>query len=180
MSVTSNLVPAGAIFPYAVSTPPKGWLLCDGTSYLRTDYPELYVAITTTFGSADGTHFNVPDFREAALVGVGTYSPQTGYNTTLHPTITSHDAYTMGQFKDDQAQSHTHVLDSSFPSGGTTNTLGTSFSVGSGNGTLVEGAAGSGRGILVKAPYVDGANGTPRAGTTSHGKQIGVNYIIKY
>jgi len=39
---------------------PAGSLLCDGASYLRTDYPALFAAIGTTWGAADGDHFNVP------------------------------------------------------------------------------------------------------------------------
>jgi microcystin-dependent protein len=43
-----------------VSSAPAGYLAEDGTSYLRTTYPGLFAEIGTTFGSADGTHFNVP------------------------------------------------------------------------------------------------------------------------
>lgn len=43
------------------SSTPAGYLLEDGTSYLRTDYAGLFAEIGTTFGAADGTHFNVPD-----------------------------------------------------------------------------------------------------------------------
>lgn len=63
-------IPAGVIFPYGGATAPAGWLLCDGTSYLRADYPALFTAISTAFGTADGTHFNVPDFRGRFLRGV--------------------------------------------------------------------------------------------------------------
>jgi microcystin-dependent protein len=51
---------------------PTNWLLCDGSSLLRTDYAELFSAIGTAFGSADGTHFNIPDLRGRTVVGVGT------------------------------------------------------------------------------------------------------------
>lgn len=42
---------------------PKGCLLCDGSSKLRADYPALFDVIGTTYGSADGSHFNLPDYR---------------------------------------------------------------------------------------------------------------------
>lgn len=48
---------------------PAGTLYCDGTSYLKTDYPELAAWIGSTNGSADGTHFNVPDYRGKFLRG---------------------------------------------------------------------------------------------------------------
>lgn len=57
-----NLLPPGAVFAFGVTIPPR-WLLCDGKSYLRADYPELFKAIDSFFGSVDGTHFNVPDLR---------------------------------------------------------------------------------------------------------------------
>lgn len=53
----------------AGSAAPTGWLLCDGTSYLRTDYPALFAAIGTTYGAADGTHFNVPNAKGKVIVG---------------------------------------------------------------------------------------------------------------
>lgn len=47
-----------------------GSLLCDGTSYLRATWPELFTAIGTAYGSADGTHFNVPNAKGRIPVGV--------------------------------------------------------------------------------------------------------------
>ncbi len=63
---------SGAIQAYAGSSTPSGWLLCDGTSYLRATYPNLFTAIGTTYGSVDGTHFTVPDFRNRSPIGAGT------------------------------------------------------------------------------------------------------------
>lgn len=67
-----NAVPSGMIQMYGGSTAPTGWLLCDGTSYLQATYPILFGIIGTTYGSADGTHFNVPDMRGRSPIGVGT------------------------------------------------------------------------------------------------------------
>lgn len=53
----------GVVLPYAGTSAPSGWLLCFGQSLLRSDYPELFAKISTTYGAADGTHFNVPDLR---------------------------------------------------------------------------------------------------------------------
>lgn len=57
------------IVAYADSTPPSGWLTCDGSSILRSAEPELFAAIGTTYGAADGTHFSLPDFRERFALG---------------------------------------------------------------------------------------------------------------
>src|SRR5215471_3208387 len=62
-------VKSGVIEEYAGTTLPTGYLWCDGTSYLRTTYPGLFGAISTTYGAADGTHFNVPDKRGRAGFG---------------------------------------------------------------------------------------------------------------
>lgn len=50
---------------------PSGYLWCDGTSYLRSDYPTLFAAIGTTWGSVDSNHFNVPTSAGLAMVGIG-------------------------------------------------------------------------------------------------------------
>lgn len=62
----------GEIIAYAGSTSPlSNWLACDGASLLRTDYPDLFTVIGTTYGSTDGTHFNLPDLRGRSEIGVG-------------------------------------------------------------------------------------------------------------
>lgn len=72
--------------------------------------------------------------------------------------VTDHDVYTLGQFKDDQLQDHRHA---STPYVNVANgTYSTAYSNDSpeGYGQAVE---------------------VGRRGTTTHGKQLGVNYIIK-
>lgn len=69
---TTSLNPPGIIAPFAGSSAPTDWLLCDGSAVSRTTYANLYTAISTTFGSGDGsTTFNVPDLRGRTPVGVG-------------------------------------------------------------------------------------------------------------
>lgn len=70
--LTRTTTPTGAITPFAGSTIPAGWLLCDGSSVSRTQYPDLFTAIGTTWGSASGSTFNVPDLRGRTLIGAGT------------------------------------------------------------------------------------------------------------
>jgi microcystin-dependent protein len=47
-----------------------GWLKCDGASYLRADYSDLFDVIDVGFGSADGTHFNVPKMDGRIPIGI--------------------------------------------------------------------------------------------------------------
>lgn len=68
---------AGVIQMFVGSTPPWGWLICDGSSYLRTSYPKLFAALGGTsspWGLPDSTHYNVPDLRGRAPIGAGTGS----------------------------------------------------------------------------------------------------------
>lgn len=66
---------AGIIQMFGGSTPPSGWLLCDGSAVSRTQYSALFEAIGTTWGAGDGsTTFNLPDLRGRAPIGAGTGS----------------------------------------------------------------------------------------------------------
>lgn len=48
---------------------PDGFLLCDGSSVLRTDYAALFAAIGVAYGAVDGTHFTLPDLRQRFAMG---------------------------------------------------------------------------------------------------------------
>lgn len=63
-------MPTGSIVAYGGAVAPTCWLLCDGASYLRTAWPELFAVIGVAFGSDDVDHFNVPDLRDRSPVGV--------------------------------------------------------------------------------------------------------------
>ena len=63
--------PAGIVMPFAGSTAPQGYLLCDGSAVSRTDYADLFTAIGTVYGAGDGsTTFNVPDLSGRVVLGV--------------------------------------------------------------------------------------------------------------
>lgn len=51
--------PIGSITVFTGATVPKGWLLCDGTSYSQLTYATLFAVVGTTFGGSGG-NFNVP------------------------------------------------------------------------------------------------------------------------
>lgn len=65
----ANVTPVGSILDYAGAAAPTGWLLCYGQSLLRATYADLFTAIGTLFGAADGTHFNLPDLRGRVVAG---------------------------------------------------------------------------------------------------------------
>ena len=64
-------VPAGIVSAFAGVTAPAGWLMCYGQAVSRTEYSALFTALSTTYGSGDGsTTFNIPDMRGRAIAGV--------------------------------------------------------------------------------------------------------------
>ncbi|MBF0353539.1 MAG: tail fiber protein [SAR324 cluster bacterium] len=74
INATELALPVGMIVPSAVSdyitTPPAGWLYCNGQAVSRTIYATLFSAIGTTYGSGDSiTTFNLPDYRGYFLRG---------------------------------------------------------------------------------------------------------------
>ncbi len=75
---TGFLMPVGSVMPFAGSTAPAGWLLCDGSSKSTTDYADLYAVIAHTYGGS-GSAFNVPDFRGRGPMGYS--SANTSFNT---------------------------------------------------------------------------------------------------
>lgn len=68
IATTGKLAAPGDIV-FSAGTTRVGAILADGTSYLRTAYPDLFAAIGTVYGAADGTHFNVPDVTGRVLAG---------------------------------------------------------------------------------------------------------------
>jgi microcystin-dependent protein len=56
--------PPGMVAPFAMATPPTGWLKANGAAVSRTTYAALFTAIGTLWGAGDGsTTFNLPDGR---------------------------------------------------------------------------------------------------------------------
>ena len=66
---SSAAVPSGSIAAWPTTTPPSGWVRCDGTSYSTSTYPNLSAAIGTIYGGGSGT-FNVPNLQSMVCVGL--------------------------------------------------------------------------------------------------------------
>ena len=68
--------------PYSI---PKGYLLCNGRTLNKNQYPKLFRAIGYTHGGS-GNSFKLPDLRERFIVGSGgdngTVADSAGYNVT--------------------------------------------------------------------------------------------------
>ncbi|EDY85359.1 Phage Tail Collar Domain family, partial [gamma proteobacterium HTCC5015] len=86
--------PAGRTEDFAGTTPPGGWLFCDGSEVSRTQYPALFTAIGTLWGDGDGsTTFNLPDLRNDFRRGCS-------------------DTRSVGDSESDQIKSHSHSASS--------------------------------------------------------------------
>lgn len=74
---TGAFADAGDIKITARTTPPTGWLVCDGRELSRTTYETLFDAIGTTYGAGDGsTTFNIPNYNGRTIVGQDTTQPE--------------------------------------------------------------------------------------------------------
>ena len=61
---------AGIVMPFAGTTAPQGWMLCDGAAVSRTTYAALFAVIGTTYGAGDGENtFNIPNLAGRVVIG---------------------------------------------------------------------------------------------------------------
>jgi microcystin-dependent protein len=72
--VVCNPVPIGGIVQYAGASVPtslSGWLVCDGSQFDGTEYPELAGVVGETYGAKSGDLYRLPDLRNNVTVGAG-------------------------------------------------------------------------------------------------------------
>lgn len=152
--VRANTVPPGTILPFAGTTVPTGFLLCNGALVSRTTYATLFAAIGTKWGAGDGkTTFKLPDLRKRHLEGANTTSEVGGYLEAGLPNITG-----------------------SFISVWADNPVSGAFSRSSGSGHTKNGTDNDGQTIKFDASDVSGAYG---ASTTVQPASAKVLFIVK-
>lgn len=169
-----NISPTGTIIQFAATTPPAGFLECNGDAISRSTYANLFAIIGTTFGAGDTTTtFNLPDMRG--------YFPRGWDNGAGRD-----PARAFGSSQQDQFQTHAHSITdpthTHTPAGGT---HGTSFLAGFGTdqqGFALSGApalglfattAASATGITVGNPS------TGSSGTETRAKNVAILFAIK-
>jgi microcystin-dependent protein len=78
-----EIVPSGSIIAFGgAAAPDAGWLLCDGSNVSRTTYARLFAAISTAYGTGDGSStFGLPDLRDRVLLGKGSNNGTVGTET---------------------------------------------------------------------------------------------------
>jgi len=74
-----NFCMIGIVFSHANEITPENALECDGATYTRDEYPQLYGAISSVY-HIDSDNFRVPDMRGRVAIGSGSgagLSPRT-------------------------------------------------------------------------------------------------------
>lgn len=166
-------VPVGTIIAYGgnQSSPPAGWLFCDGASYATSAYPALYGAIINSWGSGGTGSFNVPDLRGRFLRGMdgnANLDPEKNFRQVSKPG--GLPGNNVGSIQGDAFQGHQH-----FAVGETSARAAGGFTGwGISAGQAQTSAAGCGN------PITDGSNGTPQISSETRPKNAYVMYIIKY
>jgi len=142
---------AGIILPFAGGTPPPGSLVCQGQSVSRINYPALFDVIGTTYGAVDVNTFNIPDYRDRALYGIG---------ATL-AALTANDGRPMGQ----RGPSHHHGVALNTNGAGSHSHAGATGNAGGhSHGGGVDGDGGHGHTFNIAGPnYVTRQQGTAGA-----------------
>ena len=85
------LIKVGDIKASVIPENHDNWVLCNGQELLRSEYSELYNVIGEKFGKGNGvTTFNVPDYRNKFLRGLGKNSATDIYTPQIEglPNIT--------------------------------------------------------------------------------------------
>jgi phage-related tail fiber protein len=144
----------GAVIAFAMSTPPTGWLECNGASLSRTTYANLFGAIGTTYGNIDGSTFKVPDLRGEFIRG---WDHSRGVDSGRSFASSQSDAF-QGHYHKWQyrAQNVTGIGSSGDCIAGTSFTNNTQEAIS------------------------DGTNGTPRTAAETRPRNIAMMYCIKY
>ena len=94
-------VRVGTVIPYAGSTAPSGFVLCDGSALNPNDYPNLYDVIGTKYGVTSDGKFKVPNLKEKVVAS-------TNQASLLGISFGTNKTY----LSNDEMPSHTHTINS--------------------------------------------------------------------
>ena len=175
----ANGVPAGSVFTFATTTPPSGYLECNGAAVSRSTYASLFSAISTTWGVGDGSStFNLPDLRGQFVRG---WDNSAGVDS----------GRSFASSQTDQNKNHTHTTDSQSLTGTVSHLSGSlANNPGSASGIITKtspvsavGARSSGSanasGISIDATHSHTISSSG-GGTEARPKNIALMYIIKF
>lgn len=134
--------PSGTLNPFAGTSTPDGWLLCDGSEVSQTTYARLYAAIGDNYNvttPASG-NFMVPDMRGRVAAGKDDMGGSAASRLTNPATTTGGvDGDTLGATGGEEAHtlleaetpSHSHAMNTGSSTSGVASLEGNSVSWGS-------------------------------------------------
>ena len=155
--------PIGVIQAFDAEEVPDGWLIFNGQTVLRSDYPDLWarasrnnqVGVGKFYSQGDGsTTFTLADLRETSLKGYGETSRSVGSHVKS-------GGLGVGEFIDDQLQDHFHRIPTNNQDAGASN-------------LAREGASASEPYSIRTTDIIVG-----RHGTTTEVKAVGVVWAVK-
>ena len=169
-------VPTGSVFAMATTTLPAGYLECNGASISRTTYSALFSTIGTTWGSADGSSFNVPDLRGEFIRGFDNgKGTDPGRSFASHQTSQNLDhGHSVSASSSVNDPGHSHSL-----GGGGNEDDGGNNSTGSNNSGTNNNISTSGTGINVATSICQSDSGVTEANGGARPRNWSMMYVIK-
>lgn len=76
-AIKAMIFPVGSMTQFAGTLAPVGFMICDGSSLAKADYPELFDVIGYAYGG-EGDNFNLPNLQGKVPVGFKTDDPTFG------------------------------------------------------------------------------------------------------
>lgn len=144
----------GVIMPVMTAAAPIGTLLCDGSTYLRSDYPNLYDVLDAAF-IVDADSFTVPDLRNQFVMGSSAAAPigTTGGSATVTQTVAQMPVHSH------TTQPHAHAESAAAPTAiaigpGVPAPSALPAASSTGLATVIVDSAGSGDPMTVTPPFV--------------------------
>ena len=123
----SDVFPKGMITPFAGTTAPTGWLICDGSTFSATAYPQLAAVLGDTYGTRSGDNCFLPDLRGRTIAGRDSVVGTTTANR-ITSAVSGVTATTLGAVGgSERLHQHTHpnTVSGTFASSGHSHTPGT-------------------------------------------------------
>ena len=175
------ILPAGSVIPYAGTSAPTGFLLCDGSSVSQSTYADLFAVIGTTYDTGDdGSTFKLPDLRGRVVAG------QDDMGGSSANRLTNQSGGLNGDTLGDTGGSETHTLTTAQLAAHTHSfsddiSVATPRSFVNGSGTNSVNMGGSGIAVNSSTVTVSGTTGSKGSGSAHNNVQptIILNYIIR-
>ena len=166
--IGTGICPTGVVLPFAISTTPTGWLVCDGTTIPTTGTfqsvdASLLQTLRSLLGTTYGSTGQLPNLQGQFIRGL-----TTNLSTASRDPLSG--SRVLGNVQDDAFQGHWHQY------------TGTTTDVAGGIGGIIDGPNTQigGGGSLILGPITDGSNGAPRTANETRPVNIALLYCIKY